>query len=329
VIDGRACNARTARGCPRHWSAATGGTDPVGIGIDSSNDTVYVVNAFGTLGVVDGRRCNATNRSDCRRKPATVRLGVRPQFLAVDRRTHTVYVANVGSNTISVVDGRRCNARTTAGCGRPALDIPLGPEPFALAINEATDSLYVTALGGTTVSILDLRDCKAAELRGCLRPPVTIDVGEAPGGIAINRRTDTIYVTGQATSDVSVIDGARCNARVTRGCRTRPLRFRAGLGARGIAVNEATNTVYVANTGANTVSVVDGSTCNGRVHRGCGRRVGVAPVGTSPRRVAVDEATNTIYVTNAGSNTVTVLNGRTCSGRVHRGCGKLPSKDVR
>ena len=120
----------------------------------------------------------------------TVPLGIRPQFLAVDSRTHTIYVANVGSNTISVVDGRRCNARTTAGCRPPAVDIPVGPEPFTLALNEATDSLYVTMLGAPTVAILDLRDCKATELRGCLRPPVELDVGEAPGGIAINRRTE-------------------------------------------------------------------------------------------------------------------------------------------
>ena len=38
------------------------------------------------------------------------------------------------------------------------------------------------------------------------------------------------------------------------------------------------------------------------------------------RFMAVDEATNTVYVTNAGSNTVTMLNGRTCNGRVHTGC---------
>jgi DNA-binding beta-propeller fold protein YncE len=187
----------------------------------------------------------------------------------------------------------------------------------------------VTVLGAPTVSILDLRDCKATELRGCLRPPVTIDVGETPGGIAINRRTNTIYVTGQVSSDVSVIDGSRCNAWVTRGCRTKPVRFAAGLGARGIAVNEATNTVYVANTAANTVSVIDGATCNGTVHGGCGRGTAVAPVGSSPRRVAVDELTNTVYVTNAGSNTVTVLNGRTCNGRVHRGCGTVPPGDVK
>src|SRR5262249_37811087 len=159
------------------------------------------------------------------------------QFLVVDPRTHTVYVANVGSNTVSVVDGRRCNARTTAGCHRPGVDIPVGTEPFTLALNPATDSLYVASLGAPTVSILDLRDCRGGGLRGCMRPPFVIDVGDAPGGIAIDRRTDTIYVTGQASNDVSVIDGRRCNARVTSGCRA-AVRFRAGAGARGIAVNE-------------------------------------------------------------------------------------------
>jgi DNA-binding beta-propeller fold protein YncE len=41
--------------------------------------------------------------------------------------------------------------------------------------------------------------------------------------------------------------------------------------------------------------------------------------------VVVDARTNTVYVTNAGSNTVTVLNGRTCNGRVHRGCEAVAS----
>jgi DNA-binding beta-propeller fold protein YncE len=65
------------------------------------------------------------------------------------------------------------------------------------------------------------------------------------------------------------------------------------------------------------------------VHTGCRRQAAAAPVGASPRRVAVDEVTNTVYVTNAGSDTVTVLNGGTCNGRVHRGCGKPASPDVK
>ena len=99
-----------------------------------------------------------------------------------------------------------------------------------------------------------------------------------------------------------------------------PARIAAGVGARGIAVNAVTDTVYVANTAANTISVIDGSTCNAAVRSGCGQAAAVAPVGISPRRVAVDEVTNTVYVTNAGSNSVTMVNGRTCNAAVHTGC---------
>jgi DNA-binding beta-propeller fold protein YncE len=66
--------------------------------------------------------------------------------------------------------------------------------------------------------------------------------------------------------------------------------------------------------------VIDGSRCNATVHAGCGEPAAVAYVGVSPRRVAVDELTRTIYVTNAGSNSVTIVDGRTCNGRVHTGC---------
>ena len=326
LINGKTCNASTTRGCRQRVTAVTAGTDPIGVAVERSTNTIYVVNAFGTLAIVNGRRCMAGNSSGCKVKPVTVPVGIRPQFLAVDERTHTIYVANVGSNSISVIDGRRCNATTTAGCRRPGVDIPVGPGPFTLALNGATRSLYVTVLGAPTVSILDLEDCNAHELRGCLRPPVEFDAGEMPGGIAINRRTNTIYITGQTSNDVSVIDGSTCNALVRSGCKRKPVRFAAGPGARGIAVNELTNTVYVANTAGNTVSVIDGATCNSRVHSGCGRKTALAPVGISPRRIAVDELTNTVYVTNAGSNTVTMLNGRTCNGGVHRGCGKAPAE---
>jgi DNA-binding beta-propeller fold protein YncE len=94
----------------------------------------------------------------------------------------------------------------------------------------------------------------------------------------------------------------------------------AGAGARGIAVNSLTDTIYVANTEVNTVSVINGATCNASVHTGCGQHAPVAAVGVSPRRVVVDELTNTVYVTNAGSNSVTMVNGRTCNGTVHTGC---------
>jgi YVTN family beta-propeller protein len=320
VIDGRSCNAGNVRGCNRQVVAATAGIDPIGIAVDSATSTLYVANASGTVAVLDGVHCNAGRTSGCRTRPPFVRVGASPQFLAIDERDHTVYVANSASNTISVIDARTCNAQVTTGCGRVRATVPLGPGPFAVAVSERTDSVYVADLLAPVVSVIDGRTCNATDVKGCRRTPSTVNVGETPGGIAINAKTNTIYVTGQVSDDVSVIDGNTCNGQVRRGCSRPPLRVSAGAGARGIAINEATDTIYVANTAAGTVSVIDGASCNASVHRGCGRRAAVAPVGLSPRRLVVDELTNTIYVTNAGSDTVTMLDGRTCNRRVHTGC---------
>jgi DNA-binding beta-propeller fold protein YncE len=323
LIDGKSCNAANARGCRQRVTAVTAGVDPIGVAVDPTTNTVYAVNGSGTVAVVDGRRCMARNTLGCHVAPATVDVGVGSQFLAVDPATHTVYVANAYADRVLLIDGRTCNASSRAGCKRIRASVRVGPGPFAIALNRVTRSIYVTNVRARTVSVIDGRRCNAVEVRGCARRPANVNVGQTPGGIAVNSRTNTIYVTGESSNDVSVIDGTACNARVKRGCSRPPARVVAGAGARGIAVDEATNTVYVANTVENTVSVIDGASCNGTVRSGCGKRPAAAPVGVSPRRVAVDELTNTIYVTNAGSNSVTMLNGRTCNGRVHSGCGRV------
>ena len=328
LINGKTCNSGNAGGCGQHVTAVTAGTDPIGIAVNGVTNTVYVANASGTVAVVNGGKCDAANMSGCHTQPTTVRVGTNPQFLAVDESTNTIYVANSAADTVSVIDGRTCNATSKAGCARVRATIPVGPLPFTLAVNEATRSVYVTDLGAATVSVINAKACNATNVSGCRRKPITVNVGRSPGGIAVNKRTNTIYVTGEFSNDVSVIDGKTCNARATSGCRQKPFHVLAGAGARGIAVNEATNTVYVANTVANTVSVINGATCNATVHTGCSQQAAVAPVGVSPRRVAVDELTNTIYVTNAGSNSVTMLDGRTCSGRVHTGCAPAGSSSV-
>ena len=66
----------------------------------------------------------------------------------------------------------------------------------------------------------------------------------------------------------------------------------------GVGVNPSTNTIYVANEGSNTVSVIDGST---------NAVTATVTVGTNPYDVGVNPSTNTIYVANEGSASVSVL----------------------
>ncbi len=69
----------------------------------------------------------------------------------------------------------------------------------------------------------------------------------------------------------------------------------------GVAVNEVTNKIYVANQSDDTVSVIDGKT---------NTVIKTIVIGTFPRSLAVNEVTNKIYVSNiGGTGTVSVIDG--------------------
>ena len=95
------------------------------------------------------------------------------------------------------------------------------------------------------------------------------------------------------------------------------------------AANPKTNTVYVpiqctdssCQHAGHVVEVINTAKCNARVRSDC-RVVATARVGSNPLAAAIDERTDTIYVVNGGSATVSVLNGARCNARVTRGCGR-------
>jgi YVTN family beta-propeller protein len=66
-----------------------------------------------------------------------------------------------------------------------------------------------------------------------------------------------------------------------------------------VAVNPSTNRIYVVDSSANALDVIDGAT-NGVVQ---------VPVGRDPRSLAVNASTNRIYVSNAGDGTLSVVDG--------------------
>jgi len=70
--------------------------------------------------------------------------------------------------------------------------------------------------------------------------------------------------------------------------------------ARAVAVNTATNRVYVTNEFSNNVSVLDG---------GSGAILATVPTGPRPQYIAVNPATNRIYVSNGGDSSQTVIDG--------------------
>jgi DNA-binding beta-propeller fold protein YncE len=298
VIDATRCNATITSGC-RQPPPAIALTGPGGSAADPAVATVYVTTGTDTVAMINSQTCNTSRHDGCTPMPPTVKVGAFPGAVAVDPRTHTVYVANHGSGktgSVSVLDDQTCNATITSGCTNArTLHVP-GGNAAAVAVNPVTDTLYVTT-----------------------------NLASGPNG-------------DSSPGTVSVFNGATCNATDNSGCAQAPHSATVGFNAAGLAVNAATDTIYVTNFdqqntpfGGNTVSVINGATCNATTSTGCGQppqTITVGPAFTTPNAVAIDPATDTVYVANLQNGeeagTVSVINGATCNATTTAGCGQTP-----
>jgi YVTN family beta-propeller protein len=331
VINGSTCNAAATSGCGQAAPTVAVGSNPIGVVIDPVTHSVFVLNdEDSTVSVIDGAICNATFTPGCDQRPPDLATGFFPGYLDVDLATGTVYVSNQDENTVSVLDGGACTLTHQSACRHAAPTTKVGNAPQGIAVNQATNTLYVGNRSYNDLSVVNGALCNADNRSGCGHPWPTVATGPTPQAVAVDQRTDTIYTANSdpdnnsSGTTVSVIDGATCNATATSGCDRAPATVTVGNGPNALAVNQSTDTIYVANINDDTVSVINGATCNATITTGCGQNPPAIKVGSGPDGAAVDQATDTIYVTNGGDNTVSVINGATCNATVTSGCGQAP-----
>lgn len=105
------------------------------LAVNESTNKVYVIDPAGTLSVIDGTS-NAVS--------GTVSFGVRIGQIAINPQSNRIYVTTFRSSvnvitgqmngTVSVVDGATNSI---------VADVPIAPFPSALAVNAATNRIYV------------------------------------------------------------------------------------------------------------------------------------------------------------------------------------------
>jgi DNA-binding beta-propeller fold protein YncE len=334
IISTARCNARVTTDC-RVIATANAGTGPTAVTIDQRTDTVYVMDGTGNVTVLNGARCNARVTSGCGRPVATVKVGLFPVAGVVDPVTRTLYVANLGGGFISVINIAACNARDTRGCGDKPRSITDKAGPGWLDVDVATDTVYVANSGSNTadtVSVMNGAACNGRTGTGCARTPATVTVGPVPFGLAVDQASDTIYVSNFSnifTGSVSVFSGARCNGRVTSGCRRAPATVPTGSAPGLVAVDPALHTAFVVNSVDDTLSAINTRTCDGTVTSGCARRPPDVQAtllqgpgyGAFPNGFALDPGNGTAYVVNIGGDTVLSVTGiGRCNATDTAGC---------
>jgi DNA-binding beta-propeller fold protein YncE len=347
------CNADDLAGCATDVPGTVTvpgpgfGDHALWLAVDAPLHSVYVVyQKDDALKVIDTNLCSGTEPAGCATlMPPEVHTGADPESVILDPRTQTLYTANWVDNDVSVIDASRCIAQTTSGCRHPAPTF--GSQPGALAADAAAHTLYHTS-GANSVSMINTSACNSYSLAGCAQTPATVNVGEFPNAVAVNHRTHTVYVANSGsgtTGTVSVIDARTCNSTDQAGCANLQTLQVPGGNPDDIAVDPGTDTIYVATitgSGPDLVSVFNGATCNATDTGGCDQTPATLAVGnsggtaeTSVVKLAVNEATNTIYASNVYNigpfpppflgNSVYVINGATCNATNTTGCGQTPA----
>ena len=275
-----------------------------------------------------------------------VPVGKMPVFAAEDPNTHTLYVTNAGDDTVSVIRTAGCNGHDASRCAAHWPVVAVGHLPLGLAVAQATDTVYVANAKDGTVSVINGATCNGSDGSKCRQKPTTVPVGAFGDSVAVDPVSDMVFVTNQDArpGTVSVIDGHACNGRHPAGCADQPfMTVDVGSGPSGIDVNPVTNTIYVANTAedsnnmplphGSTLSVIDGATCKPTNRSGC-TPVGTVRVGADPANVAVDPATNSVYVantfdnTNSRTGTVSIVSGAHCDASDTSGCASQTPPQV-
>jgi DNA-binding beta-propeller fold protein YncE len=330
------CGSTAVAGCDAHRVAA-GGQFAAGVAVDAPADTVYVANGpEQTVSVFGAAGCDAAVARGCAHPVAVIRLPGAPRALAIDPRAGIVYATLVpaqgrrvptaapAGEVVAVISARACNASGTRGCGA-VMTAPLGPGgPAAIAVDQATGTVYVTQ--GSSLKIINGSACVTGNAPGCRKivPAYGYIAGVTAGA------PGRVYVTSPDTGTVTGISTRGCAAAAAPGCGS-AVWIRAGAGPEATAIGGlAGRTLYVADFTAGTVSMVNLDGCAAVAGGGaCSSPDPAFPVGDGPAALAADPVTRTLYVANFGSGTVSVISTAGCDAVSQRGCPARPPAGTR
>ena len=338
MIDAARCSAKDRSGC-RRLPTRIHLDSPRGVAVSEPVHTAYVASGSDKVTMIDIRDCNMALVSGCAGPHPTVTVGDDASAISVDEARHTAYVANAEGG-VSVLDTHTCNAHPSGCAVVGTLAVPQG-SPADVVVNQKTGTLYVAASKAgqsDAVVAFDASTCNATTTSGCgqqgglmpIGPVSTCGDPQATSrlALAVDQPTNTVYAA-QIPCDESVVadsvlvyDGRHCRGGDLSGCGAPVAKIRAGDDPFGLAVDEATRTLYAPLLGngelSGAVAVIDVRSCNATITSGCGQVAARAPAGFGSLGVAVDARSHDVYVTNDEDASVSVIDGRGLPGRQDR-----------
>ena len=238
------------------------GKEPVALAINETTNRIYVANnAGGSISVIDGTNDIVV---------ATVNVGTLPYVLAVNPVTNKIFVSNTFSDVITLIDGAT-NTTSTIKAG----------SADSIVIDSKRDRTYLIGWEGTSLTVLDSEPAIIGKVKMG---------GMHLWGMAVDEAAGKLYVTRAGNAELAIVDEASGSVN----------NIATGAIPCAVAVNPATNLIYVVNHEDNTVTVIDGIS---------GKALAMVKVGEKPQGIAIDAKANRIYVANVHGDSVSVING--------------------
>jgi YVTN family beta-propeller protein len=201
------------------------GDYPFGIAVNPAGTIAYVANSDSdSVSVIDLTNNVVTN---------TIAVGDNPALVVINPAGTIGYVTNLNSDSVSVIN-LTSNVVTTS--------ITVGDGPGNLAINPAGTFAYVSNFTAGTVSVINLSTNSVA---------VTISGFNSPRGIAFNSTGTFAYIANPGTNEVKKVD---------LGSNTVVGSISGIIFGIDIALSSDNTKAFVSNHSVDTVSVIDLST---------------------------------------------------------------------
>lgn len=284
------------------------GNFPYGIDINPLNNRIYITNrGSNSVSVLDG---------SVDTKLHDITVGKSPVGIAVNPSANWIYVTNLDDGTMSVIDGITNDVIKT---------VSVGKTPYGIVVNPLSNQIYVTDIITNTVTVIDGETNEIS---------AKIPVGKKPTGLAIDipdkkGENNRLYVANYDSDSVSVIDTVTND--VTNNITS------VGDSPVGMAVNSISNKLYVSNIASNTVAVIDTNNINSddinNKTRAKNNTALLSEIKVNPTlktysgqdsfvniptdvgfpllasQITIDSIENRAYITNTGSNTITIIDG--------------------
>ena len=219
--------------------------------------------------------------------------GSDPVAQVVDASTGTVYVANKSSNTVSVDgEGTTSNPSDFATSG----SVTTGTKPDAIGLDSSLGKVFVANATTNSLTTFATSTCNQTTTSGCASPTQFVSSGNLSSPRVLAANGSTLYV-GNSSGAVAVFNVSASTptfvATVTLPSSSVPS---------ALAVDTTNGFVYVADGTNDRVEYFDALTCNASTTTGCSTTPATVSVGNDPIGLAVDAATGSLYVANAGTD---------------------------